>query len=371
MPRVDPAGAGSVDLALIGFGRVARRFVRLLNERADRLGRDLGVIPRIVAIATRRHGAALDPAGIDPARALALAEGGHSLAALHGAGTVPANGIELIARLRRDLPDTPSPLVIIETTVLDVEHGQPAIDHVRAAIAAGAHVVTANKGPAAIAYHELRALAEAADISFLFEGAVMDGIPIFNLVRETLPGVEILGFRGVVNSTTNHILTELEVGRAFNDALAEMQALGIAEADASLDIDGWDAAAKAAALANVLMGARLTPRDVDRTGIGAPSGPAARAAVARGNRMRLVASAERRDDGVAARVAPVELPASDLLAGLRGMANALVLRTDLLGEVAITQLEGGLTQTAYALLSDLLAVVARRGPRAAPPDRSL
>ena len=145
----------------------------------------------------------------------------------------------------------------------------------------------------------------------------MDGIPVFNLVRETLPAVDIVGFRGVVNSTTNHILTALEDGEAFAPALARMQAEGIAEADPSLDVDGWDAAAKTAALANVLMDARMTPHDVDRTGIGEHTGDAARRAMAARRRLRLVASA--RDAPTAASttaVAPVELPADDLLAGL-------------------------------------------------------
>ncbi len=203
-------------------------------------------------------------------------------------------------------------------------------------------------------------------MSFLFEGAVMDGIPVFNLVRETLPVVDILGFRGVVNSTTNHILTALEDGDEFAPALARMQQLGIAEADPSLDVDGWDAAAKTAALANVLMDARTTPHAVRRTGLDSDSAAIARRAIGRGRRLRLVASAARAADGaIEATVAPTELPATDLLAGLRGQANALVLRTDLLGEIAICQLDGSLTQTAYALLSDIVTIRKRAG-RGAP-----
>jgi len=182
---------------------------------------------------------------------------------------------------------------------------------------------------------------------------VMDGVPVFNLVRETLPGVRIRGFRGVVNSTTNHILTALEDGEEFAPALAQVQSEGIAEADPSLDVDGWDAAAKAAALANVFLDARLTPHDVERTGIDADSAPWARASKARGYRLRLVASAAR---GVRPNVRPMELPQDDLLASLRGMANALILDTDTLGEIAIVQLDGGLSHTAYALLSDLIAI---------------
>jgi len=201
---------------------------------------------------------------------------------------------------------------------------------------------------------------------------VMDGVPIFNLVRETLPAVQILGFRGVINSTTNHILSALEDGQSFDTALARMQSEGIAEADPSLDVDGWDAAAKTAALANVLMRARTTPQAVEREGIGQGTARLAMAAKARGKRVRLVASARRTPSGVAASVHPIELPETDLLAGLRGMANALILQTDLLGEIAVAQLSGGLTQTAYALLSDLVAIRRRRqrGPLGAAPGRS-
>jgi homoserine dehydrogenase len=245
---------------------------------------------------------------------------------------------------------------MIETTTLDITAGQPAIDHVRSALESRCHVVTANKGPAAFAYHELSELARERGVSFLFEGAVMDGIPIFNLVRETLPAVEIRGIRGVVNSTTNHILTALEDGHEFAPALARMQADGIAEADPSLDVDGWDAAAKIAALANVVLGARITPHDVDRSGITAHDAAWARDAKARGARVRLVASAGRQSRPS---VRLEELPVSDLLARLRGMSNALVLETDLLGDIAITQIHGGLTHTAYALLTDLIAIRSR------------
>lgn len=181
----------------------------------------------------------------------------------------------------------------------------------------------------------------------------MDGIPVFNFARETLPGVRIEGFRGVVNSTTNHILTALEDGEAFATALAHMQAEGIAEADPSLDVQGWDAAAKAAALSNVLLDAHITPHDVVRSGIGADTAGLARDAKSRGRRLRLVASAER---GMHPRVELIELPADDLLAGLRGTSNALILQTDTVGRIAITQMDGGITHTAYALLSDLITV---------------
>jgi homoserine dehydrogenase len=181
-------------------------------------------------------------------------------------------------------------------------------------------------------------------------------VPIFNLARETLPAVRILGFRGVVNSTTNFILTAMEQGQRFEAALAEMQARGVAEADASLDVDGWDAAAKTAALANVLLDANITPHDVERRGIGPGTLGRVQRARAQGRRLKLVAQAQRDGRTVTARVAPEILAGDDLLAGLEGQQNALILKTDLLEEIAVVQRSGSLTQTAYALLSDLISI---------------
>jgi homoserine dehydrogenase len=190
----------------------------------------------------------------------------------------------------------------------------------------------------------------------------MDGVPVFNLVRETLPAVGISGFRGIVNSTTNYVLTRMEAGRTFAEALGEMQAAGIAEADATHDIDGWDAAAKTAALLNVLMRAEVTPHDIDRTGISGVTPEMLQDARRQGHRLRLVATGGRQDGKAMGRVAPTLLPEEDVLAGLAGMQNALVLQTDLLGDICISELGGGLTQTAYALLSDLIAVRRRLRP---------
>jgi homoserine dehydrogenase len=356
------------DLALVGFGNVGRRFARLIEERRDWLSLDYDLECRVIGVATKRHGAISRDSGLDAvALAVAIENGRPTLDDSSGKAE---DGFEVIRRLAQS--DAPLK-VVIETSTLDIAAGQPAIDHVRAALQAGCHVVTANKGPAAFAYEELNALALDRDRLFLFEGAVMDGVPIFNLVRETLPAVDIVGFRGVINSTTNHILSALEDGESFDAALDRMQSEGIAEADPSLDLDGWDAAAKTSALANVLMRARMTPQAVDREGIGRSTARAAMAARARGCRVRLVASARQGPAGVMTSVRPVELPEADLLAGLRGMANAIVLQTDLLGEIAICQLTGGLTQTAYALLSDLITIRRRTppAPHGAAPGRSL
>jgi homoserine dehydrogenase len=343
----------TLDLLLVGFGHVARRFARLAAESAPALDA-LGVTLRTVGIATARHGGVYDAAGLDLVRAAEDVESGRRLPA---AGADP---FDLMARLAGSPGRTP---VLVETTPLDVETGGAALAHVRAAIARRIHVVTANKGPAAFAYGELAGAAEAAGVSWLLEGAVMDGIPVFSLVRETLPACAIDGFRGVVNSTTNYILSALEAGEDAGGALARMQAAGVAEADASLDLEGWDAAAKAAVMANVWLDAHVTPREVAREGLGADAGTRARAAQARGRRLKLVASGRRRAGAPEVRVRLEELAAGDPLAIVNGQENALEIDTSAVGRIVITQRDGGLDKTAYALLADLVTVARRHRER--------
>lgn len=343
-------------LALIGFGRVARQFVRLLETFNDRLDFDW----RVVAIATRHHGSVVDPGGVDVGRAEATLDVRQSLDRLDPAPR-QRSGIDVIRQVTDSLADEANDgrLVCIETTVLDVDRGEPARAHVRASLEGLAHVVTANKGPVAFAYDELEALAESVDRVFFFEGAVMDGVPIFNMVRETMPAVAITGFRGIINTTCNYVLAELERGTPFDQAVASMQASDIAEADPALDIEGWDAAAKTAALVNVLMHGRITPHDVARTGIAGLDASDAQDALARHRHIRLVASAGWNDGIIEARVEPEELDAHDPLAGISGTENALYLRTDLLGEIGIVQRTSTLTQTAYALVSDVMRISRR------------
>lgn len=340
-------------LALVGFGNVARRFVRLLDEAADRLD----FTWRLVGIATRHHGSVVDANGVDAGRALSTVESSLSLDRLDGQPR-ERSGIDLVRQITDALTDdcTEGRVVVIETTVLDIDRGEPAVAHVRAALEGLAHVVTANKGPVAFAYDDLEALADSVDRVFFFEGVVMDGVPVFNLVRETMPAAAIQGFRGVINTTCNYILTELERGVRFDDAVAEMQARGIAESDPTLDLDGWDAAAKTAALVNVFMGGRITPHDVARTGIREVSARDVADAVTRGRRVRLVASASQQGNRIDARVEPELLDPGDPLASLGALENALYLRTDLLGDIGIVQRTSTLAQTAYALLSDVTRI---------------
>jgi homoserine dehydrogenase len=358
----------TLDLVLVGFGNVARRFVRLLAELRPRLARDHDIQTRVVGIATRRLGCVFDANGLDAAVRAELVESGGALGPTAGStsGFLRASleRMSVSARARR--------LVVVETTTLDIARGRPAVDYVRAALAGGAHVVTANKGPAAFAYRRLATAASRANRFFLFESAVMDGVPIFSLTRAALPATVITGFEGIVNSTTNYILTAVEQGETFEGALAAMQRAGIAEADASLDLDGWDAAAKTAVLANVLLDAGLTPHDIEREPVTAAAVARVRAARAAGQKLKLVASAERSDGAVRGRVRLAELPETDLLAQVEGQQNALVLHTDLLGDIAIVERGSGLTQTAYGLVSDLVTIgrdVGQKRSRATPRPR--
>ena len=340
-------------LALIGFGNVARRFAELLGGPYGRVLRGAGVRVRVTAIATGRHGLAVDPRGLPLGRALELVRAGQSLAPLHR-GQPVATTRALVATAPYD--------VLIELSPLEPLTGEPATAHVAAALRLGRHVVTANKGPVAHAAGRLGALARRRGVRFLHEGAVMDGFPVFNLAGRCLRGVEVRAFRGVLNATTTRILSRMETGVPFDVALAEAQAAGVAEADPAFDLDGWDAAVKACALANALMGAALRPAEVERVSVREVTPQAVARAALEGKRWRLVARARREGRRVTARVAPEELPLGDLLVS-DGADGVLVLDTDLMGEVGLWEGAGGVDQTAYAVLSDLLEVA---GPRRTP-----
>jgi homoserine dehydrogenase len=189
----------------------------------------------------------------------------------------------------------------------------------------------------------------------------MDGTPIFNLVSECLPASEVLSFRGIVNSTTNLILGEMEKGIGFAEALSTAQLLGIAEADPSLDVDGWDSAAKTSAMLNVFMDADVRPNDIEREGIRDVTEAGIAEALQAGKRLKLVCEGSRRGRPKG-RVAPLELPLSDPLANVSGTSSVLEIETDTMGRLTILEIEPRLRQTAYALLSDLINIARKIRP---------
>ncbi len=248
--------------------------------------------------------------------------------------------------------------VLFEATALNVENGQPAVDHIRAALEHGAHAITANKGPIVHAYRELRDLAAARGKRFLFESTVMDGVPIFSFLPQ-LPLIHLQGFHGILNSTTNVILSEMENGSSFNESLKKAQALGIAETDATHDIDGWDAAVKTAALITVLMDVPVRLEEIKREGIRGMSGEAVRAARKEGRPYKLVCRAKKTDSGVTASVRPEQIPLTDPMAQIAGTSSYIYFETDIFPGLAITEENPGLYATAYGMLADFARAVGR------------
>jgi homoserine dehydrogenase len=247
---------------------------------------------------------------------------------------------------------------MLEITTLEPETGEPAIRHIREAFARGIHVVTANKGPISHAYAALRDEAISRQLQFRFESICMDGAPVFNMARNCLPGVRIHGFTGVLNSTTKIVLAAMQQGKSLDEGISEARAMGITEADSAYDIDGWDSAAKAAALANVLMDANVTPLDVDRQGIRDVTPQLLADLKTQGKTICLVSRGER--DGssgaVALRTRAEVLDATDPMASMTGTSNLLLLHTDLMGTIGTISLAPGIEQTAYGLFSDLVDI---------------
>jgi homoserine dehydrogenase len=247
--------------------------------------------------------------------------------------------------------------VLFENSPVNVENGQPAIDHLKTALEAGMHAVTANKGPVVHGYRLLTETAKRAGRKFMFESTVMDGAPIFSLFREALPAANLRGFRGILNSCTNMILTHMEQGETFDQAVAYAQSIGIAETDPSGDIDGWDASIKVAALVTVLMGMPFTPQQVDRTGIRGITPAMLTEARAQGKRWKLVCTARREGDAVTGRVAPEMVSSDSVLYSVDGTSSFAQFETDVLPALGIVEGNPSTDTTAFGLLADFLNAV--------------
>jgi homoserine dehydrogenase len=331
---------------LLGFGNVNRMLVRLLMDRDPEL-RARGIAWRITGIASRRLGWIADAGGLDSA----LLSGQRTVTAADfpAPSSRSANVREWLQAARAD--------VLLEATSLSVADGQPAADHLRAALEHGAHAITANKGPIVHTYDELRQLAATRGKRLLFESTVMDGIPIFSLFQENLPVIHLQGFRGILNSTTNVILSGMEEGLSFEASLRKAQEIGVAETDARHDIEGWDAAVKVAALVIVLMGEKIRLTDIQREGIAKLTGDQVRAARADGTPYKLVCRARRTSSGVTARVAPERVPQNDPLAWVAGTSSIVYFETDIFPGLCITEENPGLYATAYGMLADFVRAV--------------
>ena len=330
------------NLCFLGFGNVGRALARLLVAKASELRELYGLEYRVTGVSSRRIGWLIRPDGFDVSRLHSNTFAEHSAA---------ANSIG--DWLRQARPDA-----VFETTSLNPDSGQPAIDYLRAVLEAGAHAITANKGALVYGYPELTELAQAKGKRFLFESTVLDSAPVFSLFRETLPAARLRAFSGIFSSTTNVIIETMEAGRSFDEGLKAAQELGVTETDPSHDIDGWDSTVKACAVARVLMNMPLKPYEVSREGIRHLSPGKVQSARAEGKPFKLVARAKLAGDGkLAATVRPEQMLFSDPLGNVRGTSLAIHFELDMLPGLTIISHRPNLQSTAYGMLADFINAV--------------
>lgn len=345
-------GAKSVEglkLLLVGFGNVGQKISQILFEERECFENLKGLNVKIVGVMGRSKGSMANPEGLDMPELLKMLKLNGKFDR-HHRDFCTLDSLEAAQTLDYD--------VLVELSSLSVEHkGEPAVSHIKAALKRHRHVVTANKGPEAFAFNELDALAKEKGVLFLYETIVMDGAPIFNLAFKTMRGCKIKGLSGILNSTTNYILSCMEQGESFESAVLGAQNKGLAEADPSDDINGWDAAVKIAALANILMDAGITPQDMDVMGIAGITPAQAQEVAASGKHLKMIASAWRDEQGgVCAKVAVEALPAGHLFANVSGTGAALRFETDLMAPVLMIQEAPDLYDTAYGVISDMIQI---------------
>jgi homoserine dehydrogenase len=335
------------NMAFIGFGTVGQGLAELLLEKRELLKERYGFEYAVVAVSDPLKGSIYDSEGLDLEELLSLVR------ETGGIEEYPQGekGWDSLKTIRESNAD-----VVVEVTYTDIQTGEPAISHIKAALNSKKHVVTTNKGPIALAYRELSDLARQNGVGLRFEGAVMSGTPSLNLGLGALAGAQINEVRGILNGTTNYILTEMAKGIGYDAALREAQRLGYAEAHPEADVEGWDALAKIVILANALLGGDVKVDDVKRRGITGITLADVEAAKKEGKCWKLIARAWREDSGVKARVAPEKISNDDFLAGVSGVTNALTIDTDTLGQVTLIGPGAGGRETGFALLSDLLSI---------------
>jgi homoserine dehydrogenase len=320
-------------VAFLGFGNVGKALARLIESKRGELAVRYGVACHTTGVASRRLGWWANEDGLTPTMPQA-------------AGTRCYDVADWLLTAHAD--------VVLESIALDPQSGQPALDYLAETLRAGAHAVSANKGPVVYGYQRLAALAESHGRLYRFESAVMDGAPVFSLVRRCLPLAGIRGVSGVFTSTATVVLEAVERGGSIDDGIREAQALGIAEADPTYDLDGLDTAVKLCAVSNVILERALRPAQVNREGIRALDLETVRAARREGRPIRLVGRVEVKGETVSARVGPEHVPAASPLA-VAGSTLVTHYDADVFpGGLTVTSSAPNLTTTAYGMFADLL-----------------
>lgn len=338
----------NIKIAILGFGNVGQAFAKLLIEKHAEILKNLGCDVQVAAISTRSKGSLVNENGIDIEKACSDIEKLHRFDE-KSSDYAKLNSMEIANSVDYD--------VLIELTPLEIFSGQPAIDHIKAAFKRKKHAISANKGPIAWAYESLCELAIKQGVLFYYETTVMDGTPIFNLVDETLKFCKVTEINGILNTTTNFVLEELAKGNSYDDAIAEGKKRGFVEADPSMDIEGWDAAAKTAALLNVLMHADITPYDIDRKGIEDITFEKIKEAETRGNVIKLLCHGTVENGKVIGRVRPEEIAKGTLLSTITGTSSVISITTDLMSTISVVEHDPEIEQTAYGVFSDLIRVI--------------
>jgi homoserine dehydrogenase len=330
-------------IILVGFGVVGKGVATILARRYAEHARDYGLNPKIVAIADI-DGAVINPRGLSPEKLEAIKQKGFQISKDPDFGKPGISALDVIESVEAE--------VVVEVTPVDIKNGEPALSHITKAFKTGKHVVTTNKGPLALAMPSLTELAEYNKVYFRFSGTVGGGTPMLEFAKRCLAGDKILAIQGILNGTTNYILTEMSQNRVtFQEALANAQKLGYAEREPSMDIDGFDTACKVVILSNWIMNQKVTLKDVDRTGVRDVSLEALDEALKRGNTLKLIGSV----DGGKPTVKPMEVAKTNPLC-VSGVLNAITFSTEFAGEQTLVGRGAGGPETASAVLRDLLAI---------------
>ena len=333
------------NIALTGCGTVGKALLELLHEKREMLKNRFHFEYNISLISARSKGILLNPAGLDLDGVLSALHEKNSLCEFpQSSGSFS----ELLIQSEAN--------ILVEATPTNLNTAEPALEHITTALNQNIHVVTVNKGPIALNFNALQALAEAHHVQLRYEGTVMSGTPLIELAQHGLAGAAINRIEGILNGTTNYMLTRMENGASYEEALKEAQDLGYAETDPSGDVDGWDAAVKVSILAKALFGVDLPVDQVDRTGISGISSEDIQAANKKGERIRLIAAIENHGDAIRGSVQPLSLPLTHPLSQVQGVMNAACLTTDTLGPVTLIGAGAGGRETAQALLADILNI---------------
>ncbi len=331
-------------IAIIGFGTVGQGISEILLSKKKYLKDNYKFDFDIVAVADFAYGNCYNAKGLDIQGMLKTAKAKKKFTK----DLYKKDTLSLIKSCNAD--------IVCELTYTDLKTGGPAIDHVKTALSAKKHVVTSNKGPAALKYQEFKKLADKNGVKFMIEGTVVAGTPIINLSKGPLAGCEISKIKGILNGTTNYMLTEMEKGMDYAAVLKVAQELGYAEADPTGDVEGYDARGKVCILANVVMGAPLKINDIPCKGITKITPKDIEKAKKDGKRWKLIGCVEKKNGKVSGSVSPEMVELTHPLAGVMGANNALTFTTDMLGDVTVVGPGAGRIQTGYAILTDMLAI---------------